>query len=166
MAKYICCATREETRIVGKYSGGRLVPIQTGFPRHDSLLEKLKERVSKTKRIFITFHWRTGEYDFSRKSFSESQYLKDVNQLLNSEEIKRLSESGEAEVMFFPHARFVKYLSLFKVPSHVKIPESMQFQDMLVDSDVLVTDFSSNSFEMAYMGKPTIVYVPGLKYVR
>ena len=30
---------------------------------------------------------------------------------------------------------------------------------------MLITDFSSNSFEMAYMNKPTIIYIPGKVYV-
>jgi CDP-glycerol glycerophosphotransferase (TagB/SpsB family) len=37
---------------------------------------------------------------------------------------------------------------------------------VLASSDILVTDFSSNTFEMAYMNKPTMVYVPGIQYVR
>lgn len=35
-----------------------------------------------------------------------------------------------------------------------------------MESDVLVTDFSSNNFEMAYMDKPSIIYVPGLQEVK
>ena len=36
----------------------------------------------------------------------------------------------------------------------------------MVESDVLVSDFSSNTFEFAYMDKPTIYYVPDKKYVK
>ena len=37
---------------------------------------------------------------------------------------------------------------------------------MLLKSDVLIGDFSSNSFEMAYMDKPTVAYIPGEMEVR
>lgn len=30
---------------------------------------------------------------------------------------------------------------------------------------MLVTDFSSNSFEMAYLDKPSVIFVPGIDYV-
>jgi CDP-glycerol glycerophosphotransferase (TagB/SpsB family) len=36
---------------------------------------------------------------------------------------------------------------------------------MFVESDFLVTDFSSTSFEFAYMDKPTFMYVPDMNCV-
>ena len=67
---------------------------------------------------------------------------------------------------FLPHARFLKYLNLFNPPDFVKIPVGVPFQDILVESDLLITDFSSNCFEMAYMDKPSVIYVPGIEEVR
>ena len=106
-----------------------------------------------------------GECDSIRSVFMHSQYLANVNKLLNSEYIQQFAEDG-VEIMFFPHARFVKYLSLFNIPKYVKVPTDMVFQDILAASDMLITDFSSNTFEMAYMNKPTLIYIPDLDYVR
>jgi CDP-glycerol glycerophosphotransferase (TagB/SpsB family) len=64
-------------------------------------------------------------------------------------------------IVFLPHAKFLNKLSQFKIPSWVEIPKTDTFQDILVESDLLVTDFSSNSFEMAYMDKPSVIYIPG-----
>ena len=68
--------------------------------------------------------------------------------------------------MFIPHARYKKYLCWFDVPRYVTVGNTEQFQDMFVQSDFLITDFSSTSFEFAYMDKPTFVYVPDLDYVK
>ena len=82
--------------------------------------------MDRPKRIFINFHWRMGECDRSKTEFLRSSYLKDINQMLNSEEIHQLTNDG-VEVIFFPHARFMKYINLFKIPSYVKVPIKMQF---------------------------------------
>jgi len=60
----------------------------------------------------------------------------------------------------------MKYRKFFNVPNYIEVPLKTPFQDLLVESDVLVTDFSSNSFEMAYMNKPSIIYVPGSNEVK
>lgn len=54
---------------------------------------------------------------------------------------------------------------MFEVPDYIEVPLKVPFQDVLVDSDVLITDFSSNSFEMAYMDKPTVCWIPGMEDV-
>ena len=61
-----------------------------------------------------------------------------------------------------PHAMYWDLVSCFNLPSYVQIPANKMFQDILIESDVLITDFSSNSFEMAYMDKPTITYIPDM----
>lgn len=60
----------------------------------------------------------------------------------------------------------MKYLDLFKIPSHVVCGVDKPFQDVFAESDILVTDFSSTSFEFAYMDKPTLVYIPDKNYVK
>lgn len=69
------------------------------------------------------------------------------------------------KILFIPHAKFLKYRNSFKIPSYIHIPNNVPFHELLVETDLLVTDFSSNSFEMAYMDKPTVNYIPDLKVV-
>ena len=67
---------------------------------------------------------------------------------------------------FMPHAMFMKYLKWFNVPNYIDIPIDKPFQDVLVESNLIITDFSSNSLEMAYMDKPSVIYVPGVGDVK
>ena len=69
------------------------------------------------------------------------------------------------KILFIPHVKFLKYRNSFKIPSYIHIPNDVPFQDLLTETDLLVTDFSSNSFELAYMDKPTVNYIPDLKAV-
>ena len=133
------------------------------MPRHDTLLEKNLSREKDEghkKTVFISFHWRTGKIDKDPESFKGSMYLKGINSLLNSSKLKEMVESDGIRVYFMPHAKFLKYINDFAVPDYIEIPKDKPFQDILVESDLIITDFSSNSLEMAYMDKPTIVYVP------
>lgn len=91
-------------------------------------------------------------------------YLNNINALLNCEKMKELHEKG-VKIVFFPHARFRKYIKFFKLPSYIEIPNK-PFQDILVESDGLITDFSSNTYEFAFMNKPAFVYIPDENYVR
>ena len=90
----------------------------------------------------------------------KSKYLNDINKLLNDSRLRNLAKRG-VKVYFMPHPMFRKYINCFKIPSYVEFPTDMSFQDILVRSDVLITDFSSNGFEMAMMNKPVLVYIPG-----
>ena len=115
--------------------------------------------------MFITFHWRTGDLFSSEDSFMKSDYFNAVNSFLNSEHARKLSNNG-VKFMFMPHAMIRKWGNKFNIPDYIEVPTEKPFQDILVESDVLVTDFSSNSFEMAYMDKPTVCWIPDVQYVR
>jgi len=160
-AKYILCSSEWEKKIISK-GCNTIVPLDLGMPRHDVLLQKhMESGVSPTKRVFISFHWRKNHM----RNIKGTQYLKDVNAFLNNKKLKQMVDKG-VEVYFLPHAMYYGLMKSFNVPSYVKVPTDMLFQDILLSSNVLVTDFSSNSFEMAYMDKPTIGYVPGEQDVR
>lgn len=77
--------------------------------------------------MFISFHWRVGgNLDYSMEAFLKSSYLKDINALLNSRELKNIVDSG-IHVCFLPHARFMKYLKVFKIPKYIEVPKNKPF---------------------------------------
>lgn len=98
------------------------------------------------------------------QSFINSEYFSKINEFLNSRELKKLSKN--LKLVFIPHARYRKYLNWFDVPNYIHIEADDQFQDVFAQSDFLITDFSSTSFEFAYMDKPTFVFVPDLETVK
>ena len=116
------------------------------------------------KQVLISFHYRPVELYKDNQSFLSSDYLHGVNEFLNSDELKKLSK--DVNIVFIPHARYKKYVGWFDVPKYISVKDTEQFQDVFVQSDFLITDFSSTSFEFAYMDKPTFVYVPDLDCVK
>ena len=161
--EFSCCASEVERELLNIYSKGKIQPILCGFPRHDILLRKHQSsRNPGKKSVFCEFHWRPDIK--TRSDMMKSQYRSDINAILNSPQARMMQESG-VKLYFLPHAKYMHLLECFNIPNWITVPSDRPFQDILVDSDILVTDFSSNSFEMAYMDKLTVGYVPGLQDV-
>lgn len=163
--KYVCSSSENDKNIMlNFYKMTKCKPIVTGLCRWDNLIYKNSKHIkNEVPHILITFHWRDGELNKNEGAFAKSDYLKNINDLLNSKEIKHLS--SKCIITFMYHAMFAKYKKFFKVPSYIKFGNNMQFQDLLVDSDMIITDFSSNAFEMSVIGKPTLYYIPDIDYV-
>lgn len=68
--------------------------------------------------------------------------------------------------MFITHAIFKKFEKCFVVPPHIEFANHIPFQEVFVESDLLITDFSSTSFEFALMNKPTISFIPDIGSVK
>ena len=167
-AKYICCTSKQESNVINTYSKMGIKTIITGMPRHDTLKNKfdvIYSNPDKYKQIFITFHWRKGSINVDVNQFKSSQYLNKINMLLNDPQLKNIAVNMGVKVIFRPHAKFTKYKQLFNVPNYISCEYDTPFQDILASTDLLITDFSSNSFDLAYLGKKTIIYIPDPEYV-
>ena len=164
--KYVCCASQNAKDIsVNDFNMKKPEALITGLARWDSLIRKNNKHKKNAKpHILITFHWRSGELTNYKDKFIKSDYLKNINEFLKSEELKKLSE--KCQITFMYHAMFSKYKDLFDVPEYIKYGTKLDFQDLLVDADAIVTDFSSNAYEMAVIGKPCFYYIPDIDYVK
>ena len=163
-SKYMVSTSDSESNLIERLGNGGIVPVETGFPRWDFLLRNKilhDSRVQDSKKqILVSFHWRAGNRLKDESLFVESEYLKGINGFLNSPELRELVDSG-VKVVFKPHAMFMHYRRHFKVPEYIFDPEpGKSFQDMLIESDLLITDVSSNMFEMAYIDRPSISWFP------
>ena len=145
--------------------------VLTGFPRHDSLYHKQKNGQTQ-KTILIMPTWRsylmgaTAGKGANTRSLNpkllESDYAQHWLSLLKSERLKQMTEQYGYQVVFAPHANIEPYLEQMQIPDYIQIWKSAQskisMQDMFVMSSVMITDYSSVAFEMAYIGKPTLYY--------
>ncbi|WP_210498302.1 bifunctional glycosyltransferase/CDP-glycerol:glycerophosphate glycerophosphotransferase [Vibrio crassostreae] len=141
----------------------------TGFPRHDRLIE-MNETSTGEKIIAIMPTWRKNhELKFkagSTKAINESEirntsYYKNWNALLNSKNLKKLYDDEGYKIVFFPHANMAKQIQLFDVPDFIEIGfnnGTMSIQKVFATSSLMITDYSSVSFEMAVLRKPVIYY--------
>ncbi len=133
-----------------------------GLARFDNLYNN---HINK-KQIVIMPTWRNwlgrDVNKLSKKvDFRNTEYYKYWNGFLNNNEFKKIIESNNLVVYFYPHIHMQKFLQYFKSNSeNIKIIDNsnIDIQDLLKESALMITDYSSVFMDFAYMKKPIIYY--------
>ena len=141
----------------------------TGFTRYDNLLSKNQPG---SKKILIMPTWRSnivgqniGVGSNTRtlnNAFMETEYAQSWHGLLHSPTLKTLTEKYGYEVIFAPHPNIEPYLDVLNIPNYIQIwsglRETESIQNLFGRCAVLITDYSSVAFDMAYLNKAVIYY--------
>lgn len=137
----------------------------TGFPRHDALLKNSKKGL---KKILIMPTWRknlVGESVDTNKrlynpEFKNSDFFIHWKGLLDSSYISDLILNQGFQVIFAPHPNIQDYIEDFSVPPYIDVWNygNGGVQELFGESDILITDYSSVAFEMAYLNKPVLYF--------
>ena len=152
---FVCGAKPEYEYIKNNFKYENNEVQYTGLPRYDDL-DNFK---SKNQILFMPT-WRRELMGLSDEEFIKSEFYKNWNRLLNSSLLLKSCEEKKIQIKFYLHYSLQKYSNLFKSNNVVKIINfnDEEVHDLLKDSDMLVTDFSSVYFDMAYMKKPVIYF--------
>lgn len=146
------------------YKFGKKEVVLTGLARHDALL---KNNQCNARQIIIMPTWRANIVGVAlgsskrglQSDFTQSEYFKKWNLLLNSNILQKLCEKYDYTIVFNPHPNIIPYLKDFNIPSYVKIANHNEsLQELFCNSSLMITDYSSVAFEMAYLNKPVIYY--------
>ena len=131
--------------------------VQTlGFPRYDNLTnENLK------KQIVIIPTWRSNLN--TREDLITSEYIHRWNSLLNNEKLINHAKEKGYDIVFKPHPKSIEYLDLFDT-HNVKLDNVKGYHQILCDSALMITDYSSVAFDFAYLEKPVVYYQYGDDY--
>ena len=153
-----------ETILDEKYGYNRSNILLTGLPIYDNLqnLQKLifKEKIIviiPTWRIYIqgTFNFNTYESIYSN-SFILTDYFNFYNNLINNDQLlmtmKNLNYSGI--LCLDPY--FSKQWKDFKQNQIFSVLESCDYQKLILNGSLLITDYSNIFFDFAYLKKPII----------
>ncbi|WP_167630013.1 bifunctional glycosyltransferase/CDP-glycerol:glycerophosphate glycerophosphotransferase [Listeria valentina] len=142
--------------------------IETGLPRFDKLLEPVEEKADR-KTLLIMPTWRA---DLAKKSyvkhsketgelleaFKRSTYFCFFNTLINSPKFLDFLNKYRLQCKFYLHYELQGFLDCFDKNSQIQFVQKEPIQDLLRQSDLLITDYSSVFFDFLYMKKP-IVFV-------
>ncbi len=153
---FVCSARPEYEYVNRNYGYDDGVVQMLGLCRYDDLY-KIKER---SKKILVMPTWRYNLRGTDRKGFLESRYFKTFDSLLKSDRLSEILEKYDYELLFYPHIELQKYVDCFSGSDRVKIMsfKDTTVQNLLINTDVLITDFSSVFFDYGYMEKPMIFY--------
>jgi|GEM_PF-632138 len=131
----------------------------TGFPRWDYLNDLSKE--TEKRKVLVMPTWRSWLDEVSETEFLSNEYYLNYIELLQSEDLSKIAVEHNLEINFLLHPKFKQYISSFDVDSeHVRLISfgDKKINEVLMESSLLITDYSSVAWEMYYMNKPTIFY--------
>ncbi|MBN1069068.1 glycosyltransferase [Clostridium botulinum] len=134
----------------------------TGFPRHDFLVNNPKRQIAIMptwrKNLASKLDTETGKRLYN-ENFKITEYFKLYNQIINESQIIDLCKKYNYKVIFLPHPNMMQQLEDFDKSDYVDIvEENINYNKVLCESDCLITDYSSLSFEFGYMKKPVIYF--------
>lgn len=150
---FICGAKPEYEFIKEKKFYPTQVLKYTGLARFDGLHDFKKD----SQTILLMPTWR--HYIRNVKEFTNSQYFKTYSSLLCNTQLHKLLNDNQYKLIFNIHPCFKNLIRFFKelpVPDCIIIAdyENYDVQTLLKESAMLITDYSSVAFDMAYMYKP------------
>ena len=135
-----------------------------GLPRHDSLMQEHEVK----KQILVMPTWRhnlmgrqiSGNIRELNPEFMSSDYAVHWSSFLQSDRLEKLADKYGYEVIFWPHTNIQPYLPQFNLPGYIKVMHHYDgsIQKVFKSAAILVTDYSSVAFEMAFLRKPVIYY--------
>lgn len=130
----------------------------TGFARFDQLHDV---HVNKNQILFMPTwrKWLTEEGEI----FKSSDFYTNYCSLLNNEALHSLLIKYNVKLIFYLHSKFQVYTHLFSelnLPENIIVADNNHYdvQQLLKDSAMLITDYSSVAFDFAYMKKPLIYF--------
>lgn len=132
----------------------------TGMPRFDAL-----EPVPGLRRVLVMPTWRRDivapSYNKAAKPeipFAASEYYRFFSSLLRNERLLAALQYHGVELEFMPHYEIRPYLQHFKIehPSIIVSSTGRDVQLAMRECSMMVTDYSSVFFDVAYMGKPVV----------
>ena len=163
----ITSSKKEYNSIISfKYGYNKDNVILTGLPRYDNL-KRLYKFIKKENIILIIPSWRTyirGTRNLiTHKStysnnFKNTTFYKFYNNLINSEKLVSFMEKFNYTGIFCLHPYYSKQIKDFVINKFFIIKANCKYQKYLIKSSLLVTDYSSLSFDFAFIKKPIIYF--------
>ena len=146
------------------YKFGKKEVKLTGFPRYDRLLINNN---TESKQILIMPTWRSsivgtyisGTERTRNPNFMKTNYAKHWHGFMNHAILKELNDQGY-QIVFAPHPSIQEYMDEFTVPDFIKIYSYSEgnIQSVFQNTSILITDYSSVAFDVAYLNKAILYY--------
>ena len=147
-----------------KYGYNKNNVIISGLPRYDNLFN-LKSIINKERIILVSPTWRMyfkGTYDIKTfesiysVDFKLTDFFNFYNNLINNEELILNMEKYKYIGILCLHPYLSKQWIDFKQNKFFSVLDVCDYQNLLLKSSLLITDYSSIFFDFGYLKKPVI----------
>ncbi|MGD7043299.1 CDP-glycerol glycerophosphotransferase family protein [Jeotgalibacillus proteolyticus] len=152
-----CVSSTDEKNMVVEQLGYEDNDLKvTGLSRFDELIKDHDPQ----REILLIPTWR--EWLNTTDALMQSEYLKRYTSFLKNPELIKLLKRYNLTLNFYPHYRMQQFFDDFGV----SFDDSIKFirlgeknvQDLLKENSLMITDYSSVSFDFSYLSKPVIYY--------
>ena len=165
MNLFICSAQREYDYVNAHFGYPPQNVKLVGLCRFDNLysppIPKRQILIMPTMREWLrVISSDTTKYE-SSNLFTDSSFYNTWNNLLQNKQLHCLLERYNFQLVFYLHSGLQSYSSDFK-STHDKViiahAKDYDVQQLLLESAVLITDYSSVFFDFAYLQRPLLYY--------
>ena len=161
---FICGAKLEYDYIKNIYGYPEDKIKYLGLCRYDNLYDyKVSNKIllmpTWRKWIGMTNEDNDKEKDIS--TFLDSDYYETYNSLINNVKLHNILEKNNFELLFYPHPEMQRFINLFECNNkkiRIVNRKKINLQELLKESKLLITDYSSIAFDFGYMYKSLVYY--------
>lgn len=167
MKRYYCASKYEIQNLAHPVYGyeDKSALKLTGIPRYDGLVNNDK------KQILITPTWRNyiampatakNESKPYYPGFKNTDYFKIYNALLSDPRLIETANATGYKIIYLLHPTVSAQIADYPQREGVEIIPalSINYEEILTESSLMVTDYSGVQFDFAYMRKPVVYYHP------
>lgn len=139
----------------------------TGFPRHDRLWQ-LGEQNRHRDVLLIMPTWRRALMNDAQRGNArelvvpllDSRFGRTWFEFVRSGRLQEIAHRHGLQIIVVPHPNMQAHVSGSDYPDHVRVCtyERDDVQELIARAAVLVTDYSSQAFEAAYLQRPVVYY--------
>lgn len=156
-ADLFCCGAKPEYEFIRDTFGfPDDVTRYLGLCRFDNLIRAGR----REKMILVMPTWR-GSYYPSGDAFLGTAFFERFQSFLSSSRLGEMLEKNDYQLIFYPHVEMQKYNKHFHVSSDrilIADKSTHDVQQLLMSCSMLVTDYSSVFFDVAFLEKPVLYY--------
>lgn len=157
------CASEYEREI--KLNGWKFPEeklITTGMARFDRL--QTDSPTKEVRSILLMMTWREWLFDLTEEEFMESDYFRCMVELLNDPKLKELILSYDLNIKVVLHPfmkTYEKYFNPLQSGDRISVItfDEASIKNEVIDTDMLLTDYTSVSWDFLYQNKPIIFYM-------
>lgn len=156
--RLICCSDAEKDIFVKNWGYEPEIIEVTGLARWDVLEDRSD---SSRPVIFIMPTWREWLNGISDEQFAESDFYKRYDSLVNAKELHEIAEKYNAVIKLYFHPKMQEHIRLLETGSdRIQFVDTSkeQINEVMMDCSMLITDYSSVAWDVAYMRKKIVFY--------
>lgn len=136
----------------------------TGIPRYDGLVNDDKRQIliTPTWRSYLAVHSVMGEMRGYNPEFQKTQYFRIYQSLLENERLIGTAKQCGYKIIYLLHPVLSAQKKDFRSGEGIEIRTALEvnYEQILTQSSLMVTDYSGVQFDFAYMRKPVVYFHP------